>query len=252
MDIALLLFLPLVGGYWFSERFDRSKYKSAREHGYRLHYRAATNAVFLVIGAALLREFLMVFETYSAFENTLHTHLDTFINEKNKSDRTPLLLISFYALLLGIFIPRLLNIMDPEMKAKAFHAAIEENDFERLVHNAGQKLIPLCVTTDSGKVYVGQVVKTPDPRIERKSLTIQPIMSGYVGEDKDLCFTTFYQSVYKELKTNPEKYRVKIPEDFIKVLPVSTIQSVNMFDTDMYDYFLENKLERMQSESDDD
>ena len=54
MDFAVLLFLPLVGGYIFARTCNFTRYKVPREDGHRLYFRSGFWGVALFIAALAL------------------------------------------------------------------------------------------------------------------------------------------------------------------------------------------------------
>ena len=56
MDVALVLILPVIGGYYFASYWNFTKFRCAREDGHRLYFRAALYGTILFLIAYLLRE----------------------------------------------------------------------------------------------------------------------------------------------------------------------------------------------------
>ncbi len=241
MDVALLLILPVIGGYFFASRWNFTKFRCAREDGHRLYFRAALYGTFLFFAAYLLRIALLNFSTvYSGLETKLAEHLGPLLKQpdaKNAALNTSSVLITaIYALLLGLISWFPLNLVfwtDPFLKR-----AVRDNDFERLIHTTARRGMPLSVTMENQKAYVGFVVKTIDPTQTRKMLGILPLMSGYRRNDGRLRFTTYYTDIYKKIEGGNKKHLAHLSvDDFEIVLPVDKIQSANMFDIVAYEEF---------------
>ena len=95
--------------------------------------------------------------------------------------------------------------------------------------------MPLAATMDSGKVYVGYVINTPDPSMNRSALTILPIASGYrSNEDHDVIFTTDYEQVYESI--NQDESLIS-QSDFSIVLPLASMSLLSSFDFEIYEKF---------------
>ena len=76
MDAALIVVLPLVGGYIFASRWIVTKYVVDREDGHRLYFRAAFYGVFLFAVALLIRLILQSwFDSYPQIESVLSGEL---------------------------------------------------------------------------------------------------------------------------------------------------------------------------------
>ncbi len=54
MDVALLFFLPLLGGYFFVRSFIVTRYKTSHEETGQVYYRAALTGFWLAVAAAVL------------------------------------------------------------------------------------------------------------------------------------------------------------------------------------------------------
>lgn len=241
MDVALLLILPVIGGYFFSSRWNFTKFRCAREDGHRLYFRAALYGTFLFFAAYLLRVVLLNFSTtYNGFEtqqSELLGHLLKQPDAKNTAlSPSSVLITAIYALLLGLVSWAPLNLVfwvGPSLKR-----AIRDNDFERLIHTTARRGMPLSVTMENQKAYVGFVVKTIDPTQARKMLGILPLMSGYRRNDGRLKFTTYYTDIYGKIEAGSQKRLAHLSvDDFEIVLPVDKIQSANMFDIVAYEEF---------------
>ncbi len=235
MDTALLLILPLVGGYIFASTWNVSRYRSAREDGHRLYFRAAFYAAFLLICAHLLRLlFTGTIDGYTQFESSLTELLSPF--SKTQEGQSVILITSLYALTLGVVLSLPLNrVFRKELFLKL---AIRDNDLDRLLYSAAVEPMPISLTMDNRKVYVGFVVTTIDPTTPRKALTILPLMSGYREENGGkIIFTTYYERVYELLTDETKRLDHLSVDHFRIVLPIDRIHSANMFDVVAYAQF---------------
>lgn len=231
MDVAFL-FLPLVGGYFFSQTWYVVKYKSSREDGHRLYFRSALYATILFLISIILRLLLLNFEWYQQLENFIRNYFSFYIKEDIQY-KFSLAITALYSMALGLVLGKLLNKFSN--RDLNIYKAIENDDFERLLHKALRLDMPISVTMDNKKVYIGFVLTTTDVEKSRRSISILPLVSGHRDEGGKLVMTTFYGEVYKKIERDSSLEL--IPEDFEIVLPTNVIQSANLFDFAAYELF---------------
>lgn len=102
-----------------------------------------------------------------------------------------------------------------------------------------KKGFPIMFTLNSGKVYVGNVVRTPNPTEQRKAIRITPLLSGYRDQNtQDFVVTTDYYEIISELQKPPHKRKEFLKklsmEDFEVVFPSDTVCSSHLFDLFTY------------------
>ena len=103
MDVALLLFLPLVGGYIFSSNFVTTKYYVSREDGHRLYFRAVFYGVIFFVVAVFLR-LLLIAECPFYLRSETYVFVDivgTLFKEGGKGPQSPQIAVSLMSLALG-------------------------------------------------------------------------------------------------------------------------------------------------------
>lgn len=236
MDTAILVVLPLVGGYIFASRWIVTKYVVDREDGHRLYFRAAFYGVFLFAVALLIRLLLVsCVDSYENFEATLLTLCQGTLKDPKDPSQLKTLVTSLYALGLGAMLWVPFMFLPNKWKLLLYDRAILGNDFEELIASAARRVIPIAATMENSKVYVGLLSETPPPSQQRKSLTILPLMSGFRHADTgEIKFTTYYNRIYDKLnKISPDL----TIDDFSVVLPIDKIHSINMFDVVVYEEF---------------
>lgn len=80
--------------------------------------------------------------------------------------------------------------------------------------------IPLLITLEDGKVYVGNAIRLPNPELDRQDVRILPLLGGYRDKDtKKLTLTTDYHSVTQSLGEDGRLNHLR-RGDFEIVLPV--------------------------------
>jgi len=246
MDKALLAVLPLVGGYIFAKEWIVTKYFVQREDGHRLYFRAAFYAAFLFAVAFLLRIiFLDYIDSFQHFELELLGLSDSLGENTMKHDDAMLLLVSLYAFVLGSFLwlPFSLPFVSPyfsflfpfEWRKKLLEDAVCDNEMEQLISTAVRRAIPVAATMENNKVYIGLVSATPLPTSKTKTLSLLPLVSGYRDSNTgSLTLTTPYDGIYKNLADIAPHLEI---DDFAMVLPMDKIQSLNLFDLNVYAAF---------------
>lgn len=245
MDVTVLLLLPLVGGYVFARAWNVTRYLSAREEGHRLYFRAAFFGVVLFVVVAVVRFWLIAKSPwYRDIEKELRDVLTPYlyVKDSTKTDPFPIALIAVVALMVGWPLGKALNVVC--WKGYFLAKAIEGDYLEVLLSRAATIRMPISMTLKSRKVYVGFVLQTLDPVKDRKWITILPLASGYRDKDTSrLVFVTNYQDVYGN--DRPADAAAKLPKpldhlaptDFEITIPVSELQSVNLFDLVAYKAF---------------
>lgn len=246
MDVALLLILPLVGGYAFARNWEPSRNYLAREEGHRLYFRSAFYAIALFFAAGLLRLWWHSdFEWYRHIESLLFSLFDPFLKHPHSQHESIVTLIAIYSLVLGILAPWPINTVLPNRRF--LERAIADNDFEKLLHRALREFKLLSITMQSRKVYVGWATGTFDPTLERRTLAIYPAMSGYRDEiTGEVYFTTNYREARKEAMEGRQLSHLD-QRDFIVVLPTDRMESVSIFDPAAYALFQQSANNSNQS-----
>lgn len=76
---------------------------------------------------------------------------------------------------------------------------------------------------------------------DRRFISLLPLQSGYRNEEHQLVLNTDYARVYERISAEgrSEPQLDELMKDFIIVLPVGEIQSVNIFDRDAFRLFSE-------------
>lgn len=133
--------------------------------------------------------------------------------------------------MLGVGVPLLLNRFDNREMLSGniilkYGSQLEKFFYETITHQ-----LPVSVSLDNRKVYVGYVwgLAPLDPhRVGDYAVRLLPIRSGYRDEKTlELHFTTRYTEVYRRI--GREELEGVKREDFLIVLPVKNIISANLF-----------------------
>lgn len=238
MDTALLVVLPLVGGYIFASRWTVTKYVVDREDGHRLYFRAAFYGVFLFTAALFVRIILIThIDGYESLERSFVQQYRGTLREPTNTSQLNALTTSLLALGLGaiLWVPFLW--LPQRWLRYLYYRAIKNDEFEFLIADAARRVIPVSVTMENNKVYVGFINDTPDPRQQHKFLAVLPLMSGFRdGVTGQVTFTTYYNRIYRRLSNLPTAANINVG-DFRIALPLDKVQSLNMFDVAVYEEF---------------
>lgn len=244
---TILALIALTGGYVFAKCAPPSSFTASFESGHKIYFRAVFYACFLCVASFLFLIWLGLRFPPLDFIGagpiaTLYPypHVRTFIIvlASREQCRFPIYLtaIAISAPLawtaLGI-----IKLFRLEIWLKA--RVTRDNDFELLVFKSLNKDMPILVSLVSGKVYAGWAVKTPNPKAERKFLTILPLLSGYRGPTTHIVeFTTNYYDLIEALDSRSSTDLAYInSEDLEIVIPMDQISSAHLFDLAVYARF---------------
>ena len=222
-----VLLLPLLGGYFFLAYFNGTKFSTNRHSGHRLIFHAAAaGLLFLLIAFAIV---LFISSRWPDFTK-LWEGVVPF----------PYLGTSLIACILGLALPWPLNFFSIFRKEVANQRAIERSNdhLEILVSRACREVKAVSITLKSRKVYIGLITRTHDPLYDRKYIQLLPIKSGYrAAETLALHLTVDYAAAYAQIIQEDLSVMAGGIQDFEIVVPVSEIQSVNLFDPTTYTTF---------------
>jgi hypothetical protein len=101
---------------------------------------------------------------------------------------------------------------------------------------AQENRAPVLLTLNSGKVYIGLVVKITDPAFDPPVLTILPMFSGHRDELGRMALTTDYESVYASLTTAAGFGATNLTQ-FYLIIRADSIVSANQFSPTLYARF---------------
>ena len=251
-NIIPFLVLPVVGGYAFSSIWIGSLYHSSRESGHRLYFRSIFYAAFLVICSACFH--LIIFDNhyYQAFLllNRDILNIKGPVRLWSEEAGPAILIISFTC---GPIMAHILNLdwmrKLPYLQKVSLYwreiilkYALKNNDFELLLFAAFKNERPVMFSLSSGKVYIGRLVRAPNPVEHRKAIRITPLLSGYRNsENHTFSIVTDYYEIISQMEKSPEKRLPHLKElsqqDFEIVFPSDSVSSAHLFDLDTYASF---------------
>lgn len=225
-----LLLVPLLGGFVVISVCNRFKFESVRLDGYRLLLHSSLGGLFLLGVAQLLIALLR-------FKLVL---VDIAFHQVVPYPRAGVTTLAFFLSFPVCWIANL--IFKPE---KEIDRVIDNKSepLELILRKSLKETKPILITVKNGKVYVGLVTYNSSPAVSVESMKIFPVMSGYRNsKTKRVEFTTDYSAVLeKQLEGSADVSDTDFA-DFEIVLPFREIESVSIFDPDIFQLF--SKLPR--------
>jgi hypothetical protein len=222
-----VLLLPLLGGYFFISYWNFTRFDTNRYSGERLLFHAATaGSVFLVASFCV-----------TALVASRYPEIGTAWRKLVPFDYSGTSLLAF---IMGVLLWWPLNKLKWFNRDVQARKTIENwNDFlEMMLEYAQRELKLVSVVLNSRKVYIGFVTASFDPVNERDYIQLLPLQSGYRDKETlQLKITTDYSTVYDRIVEQDENFTRIQTSDFIVVLPVSEITSINLFDQEAYRLF---------------
>lgn len=220
------LLLPLLGGYIFVQRWNRTRYSNNRHSGQRLLFHSAISGL-----AFLSLAYLLSYATGYLFPRVV-SEWQTVVPFAYSGT-------SAVGFLLGATAWVPLNRWIHDRGEEAQRVIDEWNDWlEMLLHRAMRDTQQVAVTTSSRKFYIGFITNNFNPAYERKYISLLPTLSGYRHPER-LTFeiTTNYSQVYSELLDNRLEFLVDHADNFEVVIPVDEVASAKTFDPDAFELF---------------
>jgi hypothetical protein len=109
---------------------------------------------------------------------------------------------------------------------------------EMLLVRAQRETKLVSITLKNRKAYVGFVTRTMDPMFDRKYIQLLPFKSGYRDTTTlSLTLAVDYTAVYAKLIRKELPIITAGIQDFEIVIPVTEIQSANLFEPHAYNLF---------------
>lgn len=253
-----VLVLPLLGGYLVVSKWRLTSYKVGRYPGQWLLFTAAWYGLWLLLIAIAINHIVSdwyVAEVAEARNLNLSLEpnaamwlhglifrvcggLTDFLSGGLILGKPIQYLgTSVLALLLAFPARWLLNRWYPEKRTSRRIVEEEGDPFEKMLEEAISRDEYVCVSLLNGKVYIGHVMSNFDPKQERRFFSLLPHMSGVrLGDEKRLSITEVYQDVINSVADGKEREGVDV-DDFRKVIPLHAVQTINLFDLDVFGLF---------------
>lgn len=196
MDLAAVFLLSLLGGYYFAITWRLTAFSTKKADGHHLYFRAALYGVILFALALTLRVYLVgKYPSYAGFDSELSSYVRPVLKEEagvqavDEIKRAQWVVTAAYSLVLGPIVALFLNLVTS--RRWALRRSVEGLD--KLLLEAQEQALPVSFTLNSGKIYIGVVVDTPNPASEAQATTILPMFSGHRGPTGRMYLTTDYR-----------------------------------------------------------
>lgn len=228
---AILVLALLVSGYLIATFCYRFKFLTARQAGHRLYLTSAALGILVVF---LVEVVFSLWNQLAAYTSTLictPALSKAMIEPSNRG-----LLISVFSPIVAILLILVYNSLRGK-KHKNLQRAWERDDFSALVAYATREILPIAVTLESGKVYVGLIARSTEPDHESAHLTLLPLYSGYRCKDtQSMKLTNSYDGVFEliEKVTATSEIRDNLLKNYYLVVPLSKITTANVFNYELY------------------
>jgi hypothetical protein len=239
MDLAAVFLLSLLGGYGFASLWRFTSYETRRTDGHHLYFRAAFYGAVFFAAAFMLRVIALAYwPAYEAWDRAAITLVDPALKEPHDARQNSMVVAAAYSMLVGPLFALLLNVFTP----KRWSLRRSVNALDDLLLRAQYTDMPVSITLDSGKVYIGLVRRITDPNHRLPSIVLFPMLSGHRDANGYLKLTTNYRRVYDALDADPEmRAKHGLPTvwepNFEVVLRADQIVSANMFSPSIYSEF---------------
>lgn len=239
MELAAVFVLSILGGYAFASHWRLIAFRTRRTEGHHLHFRVAFYGAVFFTAALLIRVWLLAtFPAYNSLESAVAEYIAPALKSPSNPRQVELVITAGYSLALGPLLAVILNLFTP----KHWSLRLSFSALDDLLYRAQQADMPVCITLDTGKVYVGLVVSITDPDRQPASITLFPMFSGSRDDQGRLQLTTDYERVYKTLNSEPKKLGQlglldAWEENFEVVLRAASIVTATMFSPSLYAEF---------------
>ncbi len=212
--------LPAIAAFWFLTHWNRTRYRVARESGYRLVFESASYGVLFTAGGHVV---ILLLNRWCPQMGVMLKSLALF------GDTGPATL----SVLFGFVGPLVLNLFSDKDETVVETAKQMGLRIELLFAESMERRQPVELSLKSRKSYIGYVLEIIDPG--QPDVEIIPLASGYRREDtQELEITTHYAPVLREFVESDELEHFT---GFRVVIRMSEIVSARLFDLDVYERF---------------
>lgn len=215
------LLIPALGGYLFLTICYATKYTIEDHSGYQVLLQSISCGIGLFIISHLIINFMVP-------EKRLLRITSIF-----PEGISPATALSF---VLGLCFAYFLNLFYHKKKAWARYAKVNNIHIYEIIHNATNKRLPIHITLDDGKIYIGEPLATFIRRRENEEIAIVPWISGHRDKDTGkMKIDIDYIPVIIE-SMNDDKNSINY-QDYRLIVPLSRVISSRLFSLDVYNRF---------------
>jgi hypothetical protein len=237
---ALALGIVLIIGYFYQNNHPYRRLELIRSTGYHIYFKAGLSGFVLLTLAVVIWSLIDFFDLPSTLIDFLSLK-DSLNYIKNNNHWDEIKMVAVFALMfllsvLFVMFRQFFNTKEESLKRVKDVA----HELELLIINATISVSPIRIELDCGKVYVG-IPETPNlERGEVKYITLLPLLSGYVDEQKKIIFNNNY---YRHYEDNFSDHNINATEshssmkDFSIVIPVEQVVVASRFSIDAFIQF---------------
>lgn len=243
--VSVILAISVLAGYRFVYIYKKTRFQFIKKKDQHIYFYSALYGLFIFIPSVLIIaiiSMLLDWErfygsigklTFSNFNDCLKIHAKMCFSSDPTLQNIFLIFILF---LVACYAPILLNKFITEEKNNAFYRkAIRNMPFELLLYDSAYNYTPLMITLDNDRFYFG-FIANENTSLNRKTISIIPLLSGYRSNKNELKFTTNYYEIYTaNQKTMSENDYDVFLNNMKKIIIVERVTSVSKFDTDLYE-----------------
>ncbi|MFL6194641.1 MAG: hypothetical protein ACJ75H_10760 [Thermoanaerobaculia bacterium] len=235
-----LLLLPLLGGFWFVHFCYFFRFRAQRLDGYRLLLESAFFGLLFIVPARLITYYWP--RAFDTGRLARQEWADLW-------GGAPLSGTATLSLLLGLISPFVINLTyavqqrlqeggewpaaeEPAevllpAKVRALDWAIRNSGtyLHQLLHKSVLQQVPVLITLQNRKVYVGYVAESPNLKPENQYLWLLPALSGH-RDDKTL--KVEFDAVYPNPEDLPADLGIE-EEDLLLTIPLSEVKSATLY-----------------------
>ena len=226
-----VIFLSLLGGYFFCKYFTYTKYFVNQDTGYNLFFTSITyGIIFSVVSCGIVDRLDGIGVNLSSDRVILFTEKEVAV--------------IVLSIALGIVIGKLFNQIGNLFEINLEKKAIRNfgNWLDQLILESMERAIMIEVTLDNGKVYIGKVIELDFLRFDRQFIQIALVYSGYRNNQQDIELVLDYRSYHRTMILRRAAGVKGLPrgiseKDFVVTVSVSSLSSARLFDHDVYHKF---------------
>lgn len=236
---ALLILIVLAAGFQFTVTYRITELESEKDSDQRFYLRVAFYGLLCLFISFALLFVLFILGAKSLLLALIRIPITASFGEIPNIELTASLgLLALVTYGIGCLLPRFLNLALPEEQVMArFQELIEDDELEKLIQRSASTKLPISITLETRKVYIGWCNVGPYKSNNRRWISVAPIISGYrKSGSHDLVLTTFYTDIYDSLRINDGLSHLSI-SDFSVSVKVDSIVTASLFDIKAYEEF---------------
>mgnify|MGYP003149222041 FL=1 len=134
----------------------------------------------------------------------------------------------------------------PNSKNTNLHRAWSTDDFSSLIAYVTREILPIAITLENRKVYVGLVARSAEPQHDSAHITLLPLFSGHRDEhDLAMKLTNTYTEVFDVISDATEtdvEIDIESLKNFYLIAPLDRIDIAHVFNYELYERISDQNL----------